>query len=312
MLQNTAGPLKPEALEANRNGRLTEEQQHNFDALARSGRGSNLALAVGCVIVGVLLLRQTGGGANAWLRPYEAVAAFGVALLLLARAAGIGSRLVRDARRGRVQSVEGAISKRGSGAGYRSPGFRSYILSVGGRTFRVHSGTYAAAPDAGIVRLYYLPRTRVVVNLERLPDRPLPAGALDSSGDVLRTLATAVRSMNVETSAEARATLAAMASRLGRDGQAPPPPPGARDSRPLAEAIIGDWRTGPVSMRFASDGTVAVQLPGGSERRGRWSVDGAGRLHTDATGEDIAGEAWILGDALTISGDGRAFTFRRS
>jgi hypothetical protein len=38
----------------------------------------------------------------------------------------------------------------------------------------VFPATYDAAPDAGVVRLYYLPRSRRVVNLERLPNAPLP------------------------------------------------------------------------------------------------------------------------------------------
>jgi hypothetical protein len=33
-----------------------------------------------------------------------------------------------------------------------------------------------AAPSAGYVRAFYLPRTKWIVNLERLPDRPLPDG----------------------------------------------------------------------------------------------------------------------------------------
>jgi hypothetical protein len=38
---------------------------------------------------------------------------------------------------------------------------------------------YLAAPDAGWAAIYVLVQGRRVVNLERLPDRALPAAALD-------------------------------------------------------------------------------------------------------------------------------------
>jgi hypothetical protein len=94
-------------------------------------------------------------------------------------------------------------------------------------------------------------------------------------------------------------------------GQASPPPGAERDPRPLAEAIVGQWRAGPMSLSFAADGTVAVVLPSGQERRGRWRVDAAGRLHADVTGSEQAGDARVVGDALTVLLDGTAVTFRR-
>ena len=124
-------------------------------------------------------------------------------------------------------------------------------------------GVYRAAPDAGIVRLYYLPASRHVVNLERLPDRTLAEGAIASPLEA------------------------------------------------IAEAILGRWQSGAVSPSFASDGTVAVTLPDGQERRGSWSVDPAGHLHADVAGVAEVGEAWVVGDTLTVLRDGAALTFHR-
>src|SRR5437764_201795 len=70
--------------------------------------------------------------------------------------------LAGDARAGRVEHREGAIGKRRVGNGRARS---SYFLVVGDRRFRVARSTYEAAPDAGYVRIYYLPRSRKLVNL---------------------------------------------------------------------------------------------------------------------------------------------------
>jgi hypothetical protein len=91
----------------------------------------------------------------------------------------------------------------------------------------------------------------------------------------------------------------------------PPPAPDQRDQRPLAQAIVGTWAAGPFRVTFEPDGTVHALL-GGREQRGHWSVDGSGRLHADALGHrDEAGDAWVAGDALTISADGQGITLHR-
>src|SRR5437588_164071 len=80
--------------------------------------------------------------------------------------------LSADVREGRVESVEGAIRKRV----VRGRASNSFYLEIDRRRLQVSRSSYAAAPDAGIVRAYYLPRSRRVVNLERLPDPALPTG----------------------------------------------------------------------------------------------------------------------------------------
>ena len=70
--------------------------------------------------------------------------------------------------------------------------FTRYYLNIAGRQLRTYLSAYDAAPDAGYVRAYYLPRTRRLVNLERLPNPPLPAGP-EEARDMLGRIARALR-----------------------------------------------------------------------------------------------------------------------
>jgi hypothetical protein len=108
------------------------------------------------------------------------------------------------------------------------------------------------------------------------------------------------------------ADMAALRTSLDTGTGAATPPPGTRDPRPLAEAIVGAWRAGPISVTFAADGTMTTDLPGGHGQPGRWTVDAAGELHAQFAGRDMAGEAWVSGTTLTIKADGEAREFQRS
>lgn len=309
MAEEAVWVLAPDALEANRGGRLSDTQRDNLRSYDRGTGTGNLRVAALCVVLAIVLLVSSSPGKNAWLRPYGAVGALAVAGYLVLRSRGRGSRLSRDLRSGRVQTVEGAISKSHS---YFGDNANVYYLIVAEKRFSVSSGSYGAAPDAGIVRVYYLPKSRHVVNIERLADRPLPEGALASPMDALRTLAPALLSHDRTQRAEAGATLAAMESSLSSawTGKAPPPM-AERDPRPLAEAILGGWRRGAVLVEFGANGTLTATMPGGAQRHGHWTVDAAGRLHSDAMGGEEVGEAWVVGNELTLSADGAAVTFTR-
>jgi hypothetical protein len=111
---------------------------------------------------------------------------------------------------------------------------------------------------------------------------------------------------------EARAGIAAISNALKPefDDAPQPPPSGTRDSRALADAIVGTWASGGIRATFAGDGTFVVRMLV-IERRGRWSVDAAGRLHADVAEGGQTVDAWIAGDRLTIVLDGRSLTLTR-
>jgi hypothetical protein len=178
--------------------------------------------------------------------------------------------------------------------------------------YRVSGIGYDAAPDAGIVRVYFLPRSRRVVNLERLPDAPLAAGT--SQRDVVASLAAAGRSRSRRGVNEVRAQMAPLIDAVtgARDESVVPPGPKERDPRPLAQAIVGTWTSALMTVTFEADGAVTATLLGGMQRRGRWSVDGGGRLIADVTGQREAADAWVAGGELTIAAEGTALKFTRS
>ncbi len=312
MAQPAASPFAPDALDANRAGVLTEEQRRVLRAYVRNGRGNTLTTAAVVAVIGVVILTSRSFAWGEALRPLAALAAFAIAGALVLSWLGVFSQLLRDARAGRVETIEGAILRDSGAWATPTAGNRCY-LKVAGRQFVTGRAGLQALPTAGMVRLYYLPRSRRVVNVERLPDGALAGAALDSPG----ALQAAVReslSFNDTKRAEGRAKLAAVESQLRAvfPAAAAPPPPQDRDPRPLDQAIVGSWRGGAFAVSFAPDGTLTATVPVMGERRGRWSVDASGRLHTDLWGGDRAGEAWVAGDALTLNADGMAYTFHRA
>jgi hypothetical protein len=153
-----------------------------------------------------------------------------------------------------------------------------------------------------------------VVNLEPIPNAS-PAPDMTQQG-VLKSVAAALlpggsrREIN-----EARAGFAKLRDTLqaGFDGPAQAPPAEARDPRPLATAVVGTWTNGFIHVTFSDDGRLTVKMFG-NEKSGRWSVDSQGRLSADVMGHGPSGQsadAWIAGDQLTVSAQGKHLTFRR-
>jgi len=308
---NRADPFPTEALEANRSGRLTTEQRDRLRPLARYARQSAFLAAVIFVVASAMMVSDRQLSLPAMLRPVLAGVCLVLAAFFLVRAIIGGDALSRDLRHMEVQSAEGPIGKRRGGSTGRS-GRRSYLFDVGDGTFRAASRTsYDTAPDAGIVRVYFLPRSRRVVNLERLPDVAFAQGT--TAQDVVASLGAGLRARSRREVNEIRAKMAPVmdAANAALDAPATPPPLGARDPRPLEQAIVGTWRSAIMTVAFDAEGGVSATMLGGIQRRGRWSVDRGGRLISDVMGHQDAAEAWIVADELTISADGTALTFTR-
>ncbi len=296
----------PEALEANRRGELFDEQLRNVQALSRSNRKSQLSSA-GFFIAGALLIGFSNSPtASVVVRALFTGICLASATFLVVRSVTGSDPLTRDLRSIHVQSVEGAIGKRRrSSRGARS----TYFLDVGDSTFKVGPATYAEAPDAALVRVYFLPLSRKVVNLERLPNPPLPAETTVSG--LAASFGTALLSGSRRRRNEVRAELESVGDAFKASvGPAPVAAPAdGRDPRPLAEAVVGTWTNGLMKVTFSTDGTVTTNMLG-VKRNGHWSVDG-GRLHSDITGKPGTADAWVVGDNLTIAVEGDRLTFTR-
>lgn len=304
------GPMMPEALETNRSGRLTDVQRRNLGALERSNRKSQLTFALLALAFGAIILVVPGFHGSA-------LAHYGIPLLCVILAIGLfawslmgADPLQRDLRDGKVESVEGPCGKRMPMTAVSANSQSSYYLDVGRMTFSVGQHTYETAPEAGYLRVYYLPRSKHLVNWERTESGPVPE--ISSPQDMLREARESLSFDRVRRN-EARAGMQAFGEQMQAQlkQNAEPPPTSDRDPRPLAEAIVGTWHGMMMTVTFNADGTVEAQLPGGMKRSGHWSVDSDGRLRSDAMGQDGSTGAWVAGDHLTITTDGMGLQFDR-
>ncbi len=310
------GRFSPEALDANRSGRLTDVQRRELGAVERNWRKNELVGAGGLVVVAALLLSSAGPATNAWARPIVAAGCVVLAVLLVIHSLPGADRLSRDLATGGVQTIEGAMEKH-SYSGENSRSFPTYYVDIKDRHFEIPRSLYEAIPAAGWARVYFLSSSHQVVNLERLEAPPLPADmthpTMESLGGALRTLAHARGQEHHELMAE----LDQMGQQMGqqmkalRTDGAVPPAASARDARPLAEAIVGTWQGGPFSVTFAGDGTMEMATLGRTQH-GHWSVDASGRLHADMWGREQAGDAWVAGDTLTVSVNGEGMSLKRA
>lgn len=169
-------PFPPGALDANRRGELTDKQRDGFalPLQARNRRATIIAavLFVVAVLVGFLAPATVP---TVWHIAIVGVA-LGIAASLILRVVSGGDRaLSHDLRQGRVESVSGPISKEQESA-MDVNGTSIYVLRVADLRFIVPPMANDAAPSAGPVRLYYLPESRKVVNLEQLTAESIPAG----------------------------------------------------------------------------------------------------------------------------------------
>jgi hypothetical protein len=289
--------LSPDALENNRAGRLTGAQRDNLRGVSRGWRKAELQFAGVFTVMGLLVWFAEGPARYALIKPLVGIAFLGLAGALVVVSFLGADPVTRDLRASRVASTEGAIRKYTQTTHSRSSSTTTHYAEVGNVAVEVGPQSYEALPDAGIVRLFYLPLSRRLVNFEELADRPLPEGALSNPRVALKD---AVK--GVFGDADARAELAAIghAMQTQMAMATAPPPPGERDPRPLQESLVGTWANPMMSVSFAGDGSVVATLPGGIKRAGHWSVDGSGRLVTDLTGTSGATDAWITAGHLTI------------
>ena len=298
-----------EALPENTGGHLTIEQKARLQRMVSGRRTSTRGVAVPFAAIGVLLLVLSGPAATASRRHLGGWAFLAVAAMIVAAPAF--DPLAADVREGRVEAVEGAVAKRRVQSMSRRAGAR-YYLNIGGRQLRTYLSAYDAAPDSGYVRAYYLPRTRKLVNLERLPNPPLPAGPDEARG-MFGRMARAFATGDPAAFAEARAKAAGLLDAGQELLREPSNPASGRVAGGLVrEALVGTWTHPLVTVRLAEDGRATVTTMAGSTEGGHWSVDGHGRLLTDVTGTMEPTDAVLDGGRLLIQLEGRRLTLTRA
>jgi hypothetical protein len=302
-------PLPAEALAENRRGRLADDQALKFRRMVKGRRAGTRGLAVPVGAIGVLLLLLSGPAATAVTRHFAGWGFLAAALVILA--APTFDPLAADVRDRRVETIQGAIGKRRAQS-MSQTGFTRYYLNIDGRELQTSLSVYDAAPDAGYVRAYYLPRTRRLVNLERLPNPPVPSSS-DAARTMFGRMARAFRDRDPVAVAEARASAAGLMDAIQESIIEPSESPGGTFAGGLArDALVGRWTHPLLTATLAENGTLTVTTLMGARQVGHWSVDGQGRLLIDATGTMEPAAATLDGDHLTIQIEGRRLTFTRA
>jgi hypothetical protein len=305
------GPFSKNALPTNQSGQLTPEQARLWKQIAKSRRQSVRGVAYVFAAMSALLLLANGPPETAAARTNG-----GIVFLALAAILVVAARLEpvnADVREGRVESVEGAIAKARSSVGRGGSRSWYHYFDIAGRRVRATTRAYNAAPAAGYVRVYFFPRSRRVVNLEQLADPPIPSGS-GAAQQIAQDYARALLSLDRTAIAEASARVAALKHvvegpppRAAADGYA-----GTSSSRLRADDLYGTWTNPLVTITFVKNGIVTMTTAlGGIQREGHWSVDGNGKLLTDATGTLEPVDASLDGDHLTIVIEGERVAFTR-
>ena len=160
------------------------------------------------------------------------------------------------------------------------------------------------------MRLYYLPRSKLVVNMENLSTGEATPEAIQQASDDYQAARTGGDKV---AKAEALAELGGVAQAFER---AVPEDAASldmhSDTGSLAEAIVGSWKSPFGDLTFREDGIVSARMGDGSSFEGKWSVDAAGHLHAEVMGTAMDAEAALKGDQLTLRMDDQAVILQRT
>ncbi|HXB15792.1 MAG TPA: hypothetical protein VNV44_08615 [Solirubrobacteraceae bacterium] len=221
---------------------------------------------------------------------------------------------VEDVRAGVVESIEGAITKRERQKGFGGQEalplrYEIYVANrdSGDQRFRCIGELWDRAPEAGYVRLYFLPRSRWAVNFEPI-DGPAPDVSAAGFQGAAARFTEARKSGDEVGAAEAYAEVHAI-----EQAAAGPPPGAAPSEEPLERALIGSWRSAVMrlGLELREDGSFTAELPDGSRPEGRWSLEGS-TLRADVPGAPIEAQAAVAGGRLVLTMDGQSLAFERA
>jgi hypothetical protein len=160
-----ANSFRPDALEANRSGVLTTEQARLLRR-RRSARGvAMIVIGVGCVVSGGrgILPGETPEGGR--FGPVT-VLIIGAVILAL-RFSDFGRSYAGEIAAGRVFKAEGFVRVRHSLGGGESSQHASHYQIEGKEFETTEEGARLINPQARY-RIYYLPNSDIMVNIERI------------------------------------------------------------------------------------------------------------------------------------------------
>lgn len=184
----TSDPYPASALAENRQLRLTADQVTSLHADARESKRSLSLAGFWLLALGLFILwgTFTGRVPGSKLQSFAVGTVFAAVggLLLSPRGVTRGPSAAQAASSSTVlEVVEGTFRREqydrqpaadllGSSTNIRGDARYNFYLHVGERRFDVGRPAYEAAPEDGIVRVYVLPSSDRIVNLERIADAP--------------------------------------------------------------------------------------------------------------------------------------------
>ena len=226
----------------------------------------------------------------------------------------------QDVANGVVAATEGAISKKiynlnflnDGGGGTVPPSFLIWVANreMGNQEFHSASDLYDAAPDAGTVRLFYLPQSKWAVNFEVLP--VVVAAELASGSDGTQLLLewnAARRAHDKVGEAMALAKMQAIGQALA-GGQPLAGDPVEPDE--LRAAVVGNWQSPALKVAVRGDGTLSATVGSDPPMAGRWEVDPSGRVTASVPGVAEQVDAWVIGGRLTLLIEGQSLRLDRA
>jgi hypothetical protein len=170
----SANGFLPDALEANRAGRLSERQVRTLGRAEKAVHWQAPMISIG------LIAAAPAFWFYGYLQSALVCGGIGIATFVKLLRQPALSRMDRDLADGRVLVIEGEIHKvyarKFSAAsllmGSERPYSEGYNYAIGSEQFPVSEKAYHALVDGVACRLYYLPRSKRVVNIE--PCAPIP------------------------------------------------------------------------------------------------------------------------------------------
>jgi hypothetical protein len=226
-----------------------------------------------------------------------------------------------DLKSGAVATVEGALRKKKPINLSQSPesaGAQHYALEVGGEDYEVPSRrVWDEIPPMGWARLYYLPRSRVVVNLELLPDHDVETSPQDVVGTLRDAIGSALSPGLTKRSRIRRAERAAHAQAVVRSAFKGTPEISPDPTMPETAApadLVGSWTSMFFNVEVRGDGTLTIENAQGVHQPGRWMVDADGQLHVCLDGgdsDDLVTPFTVSEDRLNLQFAGQEMTLER-
>jgi hypothetical protein len=261
----------PGGLEANRDGRLSEDQLGRLREYSRSARNGNIRWAAFSAIIGVLGIILPGPKDMLIVPGFDFnIIAFSSGFLALAgffvlRGLFGTDPLSRDLRNPVVRAVDGPVRKHFRVYGRGISRVTTYwYIDAGRKRMQAFQDDYYGVPAGATGRVYYLQRSHWFLSLDAPSEPAVAADRPEHSSD-----------------------------------------------SPLNQVIVGRWTNGTVTLEFKPDGTAIGTLPGGGAQTSHWWVDGDGKLVADFSGVRQAADVWVTGEGITLSVEGREMKLTR-